>query len=144
MQSAQHRYAEQAYIGINEVKKSHSDLVNEYGQLCHRFPSLILTNGLRLAYIFFEKKSSSPGDPKAKAYRLYLDHMRAAVLGGDKWEEGLGLNPSLKSMQTSSSQLSYLHLSRNVLQASVWFKRYAEAILKVEQSSDTMSSEAHL
>lgn len=135
MQSAQHHYAEQAYMGIQEVKNSHADLVNEYGQLCHRFPSLVLTNGLRLAYIFFAKKAAS-GDDKSKAYELYLTHMKEA-LQMDNWEKGLGLEVVAKKVLSgASSQTSYLYLSRNALNASVWFKRYAEAILKVEQRND--------
>ncbi|MFD1887757.1 type III-B CRISPR module-associated protein Cmr5 [Paenibacillus wenxiniae] len=143
MQSAQHRYAEQAYIGIQEVKKSHADLVNEYGQLCHRFPSLVLTNGLRLAYIFFAKKAASK-DAKSKAYQLYLAHMGKA-LDIEDWEEGLGLEKRHDKVRSSvSSQTSYLHLSRNALNASVWFKRYAEAILKVEQRNDRSDLEGQI
>ncbi|WP_411347103.1 type III-B CRISPR module-associated protein Cmr5 [Paenibacillus sp. WLX2291] len=136
MQSAQHHYAEQAYKGIQEVKESHADLVNEYGQLCHRFPSLVLTNGLRLAYIFFAKKAALSNEAKPNAYRLYLAHMKEA-LQMDNWEKGLGLaNRHGKVLSGASSQTSYLYLSRNALNASVWFKRYAEAILKVEQRND--------
>ncbi|MNW44902.1 CRISPR-associated protein [compost metagenome] len=128
MKSSQHEYAQAAFEGIKSLD-ANSIVAQQYGQLCHRFPSLVLTNGLRLAVTFFQAKSESVESPHA----LYLQHMRSA-LGLDKsWKEELKIQNA-----------DYLHLSRSVLSASVWFKRYAEAILKIEQGADAPEQEGIL
>ncbi|WP_338709153.1 type III-B CRISPR module-associated protein Cmr5 [Paenibacillus amylolyticus] len=125
MISSQQKYAQVAYESVMMVKRESDDKRNatfaqQYGQLCHRFPSLVITNGLRLATAFFEAKSGS--DNSGRVYQVYLQDMKSAVgqeLGG-----------------IGERNIEYLHLSRKVLQASVWFKRYTEAILKVEQGAE--------
>lgn len=130
MKSAQHHYAQTAYEGIMEVKGksemgTNSAFASQYGQLCHRFPSLVLTNGLRLAVAFFKAKGGR--EKSGSAYLLYLQQIGQAV-GHDFGADG----------KCALSQTEYLHLSRKVLGASVWFKRYAEAVLKVEQGAPDM------
>lgn len=131
MKSAQHRYAQTAYEAIMEVKQkaevgTNTAFALQYGQLCHRFPSLVLTNGLRLSVAFFQAKGA--GGNNTKAYELYLQHIGRAV----------GHNFSRDGKWTFPQNAEYLHLSRKVLSASVWFKRYAEAVLKVEQGAADM------
>jgi len=134
MQSAQQRHAEAAYKGVNEVCGQVGPQAQQvkavYGQLCHRFPSLVMTNGLRLAFSFFKSKGESSNLSVAQAYRLYLKNMGEAV--NQDWQN---------SKNVSSEGADYLFLSREVLSASVWFKRYAEAILDVEQGVDELALE---
>lgn len=129
MQSAQQRHAEAAYNGVNEVC-GQVGVEAAYGQLCHRFPSLVMTNGLRLAFAFFKSKGESSNPSVAQAYRLYLKNMGEAV--NQDWQN---------SKNISSEGADYLFLSREVLSASVWFKRYAEAILNIEQGMDELALE---
>ncbi len=126
MKSIQHHYAKTAYESIMEAAKEGSgdSFAQQYGQLCHRFPSLVLTNGLRLAVAFFRAKGKEDG--KERAHKLYLQHMGQAV--GYDFTKGEGYVPEQNT--------EYLHLSRKVLSASVWFKRYAEAVLNVKQAVD--------
>lgn len=125
MRSNQQHYAEVAYKAITREdqlnKEKRKGEGQQYGQLCHRFPSLVLTNGLRLAVVFFEAKGKK--DPKHPCTR-YLNDLKSALNINDKdWDEVL-----------QKTNRDYLYASRQVLSASVWFKRYAEAILKVEQA----------
>lgn len=126
MKSTQQHYAKTAYEGVMEAAKegTSSAFACQYGQLCHQFPSLVLTNGLRLAVAFFQAKGRKQGNKNA--YQLYLQHMGQAV--GSGFPEDQNCIPGRNA--------EYLHLSRKVLSASVWFKRYAEAVLKVEQEAD--------
>ncbi|MGM1020158.1 MAG: type III-B CRISPR module-associated protein Cmr5 [Bacillota bacterium] len=128
MKSSQHEYARAAFEGIKSLDAD-SVVSKQYGQLCHRFPSLVLTNGLLLAVTFFQAKSKSEESPHA----LYLQHMRNALALDKSWDEELKIQNA-----------DYLHLSRRVLSASVWFKRYAEAMLKIEQGTDTPEQEGIL
>ncbi|MCP3746782.1 type III-B CRISPR module-associated protein Cmr5 [Paenibacillus sp. A3M_27_13] len=128
MKSSQHEYAQAAFEGIKSLDAD-SVVAQQYGQLCHRFPSLVLTNGLRLAVTFFQAKSKSVESPHA----LYLQHMWNALGLDRSWNDEL-----------RKENADYLHLSRRVLSASVWFKRYAEAILKIEQGTDAPEQEGIL
>lgn len=119
MQSTQQQYAEVAYNAIS--RESQNADKEQYGQLCHRFPSLVLTNGLRLAVTFFEAKGK---ENKDSPYIRYLNDLEKAIKL-DSWKQALEAQNS-----------DYLYRSRQVLSASVWFKRYAEAILKVDQAMD--------
>ncbi|AET60504.1 hypothetical protein HPL003_18810 [Paenibacillus terrae HPL-003] len=119
MKSSQHEYAQAAFEGIKSLDAD-SAVAKQYGQLCHRFPSLVLTNGLRLAVAFFQAKGAE------RPHALYLEHMRKALALDRSWNDEL-----------RKENADYLHLSQRVLSASVWFKRYAEAILKIEQGTDT-------
>jgi len=117
MKSVSHTYAETAYNCIRLAEKE--SWANEYGRLCLLFPSLLLTNGLRLTVAYYQGKGQ-----KSESYKQFLNDMREA-LGNPNWENGLPANMA-----------EYRELSRRALQAAVWFKRYAEAILKVETTDD--------
>ncbi|MGG1617890.1 type III-B CRISPR module-associated protein Cmr5 [Paenibacillus sp. NRS-1782] len=127
MKSSQHEYARVAFEGIKSLEAD-SAVAKQYGQLCHRFPSLVLTNGLLLAVTFFQSKGA--GDEK-NPHTVYLKHLHNALALNQTWEDALKVQNA-----------AYLHLSRQVLSASVWFKRYAEAILKIEQGADTLEQES--
>ena len=61
MKSSQRHYANVAYENIWALQEQYKDskdkkILQQYGQLCHRFPALVLTNGLRLAVAFFQAR----------------------------------------------------------------------------------------
>lgn len=121
MKLIQHHYAEKAYQHVMKAKMNEGNFSNQYGQLCHRFASMILTNGLMLTLEFFKAKSN-----KGNAYQQFLQDIK----------ETLDLKEDY-----SSSNREYLLKSRQALSASVWLKRYAESILKVEQGAEDVSEE---
>ncbi|TKH43948.1 type III-B CRISPR module-associated protein Cmr5 [Paenibacillus terrae] len=123
MKSVAHTYAEKALHSIRQIESSSND--KEYGRLCQLFPSMLLVNGLRLTVAFFRSKAGS--DPSSNHGR-YLSDMEAA-LGISSWEKEL----------SSPHMTEYRDLSQRTLKAAVWFKRYAEAILRVE-ASDSMDA----
>ncbi|GGG19974.1 type III-B CRISPR module-associated protein Cmr5 [Paenibacillus aceti] len=117
MKSQDHYYAQTAYNCIKRIENAHVQSkanAQEYGRLCHRFPAMVMLNGLRLTVAYFESVN------KGEMHQNYIADL-GSVLGIQNWNEEL---------PEQSSQ--YRHLTRRALQASVWFKRYAEAILKVE------------
>ncbi|MBU8638164.1 type III-B CRISPR module-associated protein Cmr5 [Bacillus pumilus] len=118
MKLIQHHYAEKAYQHVMNAKTNEENFSNQYGQLCHRFASMILINGLRLTITFFEAKSK-----KGNAYQQFVQDIKETLdIQGD-W---------------SASNRDYLIKSRQALNASVWLKRYAESILKVEQGAENV------
>lgn len=121
MKSLDHDYAEVAFSCVKEIESS--KYAKEYGRLCHVFPSMVLLNGLRLTAAFFQAKGGED-DPKAKAYLQYIKDLGKAIDIQD-WNN-----------EIPESSMKYRHLSRSALRASVWFKRYAETILKVRESQE--------
>ncbi|WP_106768718.1 type III-B CRISPR module-associated protein Cmr5 [Paenibacillus faecalis] len=117
MKSIDHHYSSIAYNCITGLK---TDSRQSYGSVCHKFPSMVMLNGLRLTVAYFNSRSN---DEQA-AYKQYIQHMGQA----------LGVSDLERNMPESSTE--YRYLSQNALRASVWFKRYAEAILKVKESQD--------
>ncbi|CQR53503.1 type III-B CRISPR module-associated protein Cmr5 [Paenibacillus riograndensis] len=117
MKSAAHTYAEKAMQSIRSVEADPDCNNKDYGRLCLLFPSMVQVNGLRLTVAFFQSKGKS----QKTLHQRYLQDLAAAV-GSAAWETGLSTN----------DMMDYRDLTRHVLQAAVWFKRYAEAILKVE------------
>jgi len=116
MRSQDHHYAQSAYHCIQQIKSEKSPAkAQEYGRVCHTFPAMVMLNGLRLTVAYFESASKNN-----LMYQQDVSDM-GSVLGIQNWDTEL---------PGQSNQ--YRHLTRRALQASVWFKRYAEAILKVE------------
>ena len=93
-----------------------------YGGLCHSFPILIRTNGLCQTLAFVHEKKSG-GDNRARAYQRLWAHV-ADTIGQN--EETL-LN-HVRSVPTTR----YLHDTRRLLDAWVYYKRFAAAILGVK------------
>ncbi|OMF34773.1 type III-B CRISPR module-associated protein Cmr5 [Paenibacillus peoriae] len=125
MKSVAHTYAEKALHSIRQIESSSS--AKEYGRLCQLFPSMLLVNGLRLTVAFFRSKASND---QPSNHERYLSDMGAA-LGISNWENELSSH--------GMTMTEYRNLSQRALKAAVWFKRYAEAILRVE-ASDSMDA----
>lgn len=117
MRSIADTYAKQALQSVRNVQQM--KFAKEYGRLCHQFPIMVLTNGLRLTVAFFVSKQKDEESP----YTEYLKHIGLATGLDENWYKGDILNGSMTE---------YRDLTRRMLAASVWFKRYAEAILKVD------------
>ncbi|WP_195572555.1 type III-B CRISPR module-associated protein Cmr5 [Paenibacillus sp. 1001270B_150601_E10] len=118
MRSTDHHYAKVAYNGV--LNQSQSGGAQAYGRLCHKFPSMVMLNGLRLTIAYFRSNNKEQGE----AYKAYLKDLGQALEIQD-WEQEL-----------PEQSAEYRQLSRKALRASIWFKRYAEAILKVEEADE--------
>lgn len=126
MRSIEHQYAETAFKYITEINRDDQKAGNnriskeEYGRLCHKFPSMVMLNGLRLTVAFFNTKTSS-------AHEHYLKHL----------SEAIGLTDILSNGNViPADSTEYRVLTMRALKASTWFKRYAVAILKVDKLNE--------
>ena len=88
----------------------------KYGSMAHKLPVLIRTAGLVQALEFV----NSRGDT---AQQKLLAHL-AAVLG--RGSERVLLEDSRKA-----GIADYMHLTHNALAALIWYKRFAQSVLKV-------------
>ncbi|MFU1798622.1 type III-B CRISPR module-associated protein Cmr5 [Paenibacillus azoreducens] len=126
MRSQSSKYAQTALNGVRMAEqKSYG---KEYGRICQQFPSLVLVNGLRLSVAYLQSKQKEDNKQGA-AYQQFLRDFGSAV-DVNNWVDINNENMPIPQ---------YLDLTRRTLKAAVWFKRYAEAILKVE-STDGLES----
>jgi CRISPR-associated protein Cmr5 len=126
MQTRDQRYATTAYEHVKLVKGQDGD--KQYGSMAHKLPILIHTAGLAQALTFVEARVTK------KTPRKILVHLAETVLG--ETDEQILLNKS-----RTAPLGEYMLLTQQVLAALLWYKRFAQSILKVE-ASDSDDTEA--
>jgi CRISPR-associated protein Cmr5 len=138
MQTRSQQYSQIAYGHIfplkeakdneqdNEEKEKKQKTAKQYGSLCHNFPLMVLRSGLSQAIAFVWVKSK--GDANT-AYGQFLTHLSNLT----------GLNDNLLEFQKEINQaelIKYQRLSRKILAASIWYKRFAESVLGITAGED--------
>jgi len=114
---------------VAEVTKD-KETRDKYRDLCHEFPVLVRTCGLCQAIAFCADKAQSDEDARAEAYRLLLRHI-GKVLGIETDGAG-GSEGSLIDEILGADTTQYMLHTRRVLQAWVYFKRFAVSVLGVK------------
>jgi CRISPR-associated protein Cmr5 len=125
MQTNSQILAQKAYEDVSGVlarNPGRDDPYNKkYATMAHRLPILIQTAGLTQALAFTHAKSQN-----VAAWDEYLDHVATAV------ERANGEALFLESQRASLPD--YILLTKQVMAAIVWYKRFAESILKIDAS----------
>lgn len=118
MKTRDQEYASDAVQKVSAVKKNLNDIeCNRYGSMAHQLPILIRTAGLAQALGFLETRDT-------RGHRQLLDDLGATV----------GL-PNTLVQKAGGVQLNeYMHLTRQVLAALLWYKRFAQSILDIKAS----------
>lgn len=120
-----------AEVRVREVEQTPKDVQKIYGALCHAFPVMVRTCGLCQAVAFSLAKAApaagkdkDPND-RQKAHELLLKHV-AEVLGVHRDQ----LAKRVQELDT----VEYMLATRRILEAWLFFKRFAVSILKVEDA----------
>lgn len=108
------RMAAEAFACVNDSKSSEKSF-DEYKTFAKKFPSLVHACGLAQAIAFAQAKDETQ----------YLNHL-ARVVG--KVEASISTLDLLAEQSRRTPLGEYLRLSRNVLTAAGWIKRYVEAL----------------
>jgi CRISPR-associated protein Cmr5 len=87
---------------------------------------LIRTAGLVQALAFVDARGE-------KAQHILLDHV-AQVIGFNERRE-------LLDKSRTSALNEYMHLSQQVMNALLWYKRFAQSVLGVEQGTEPQGGE---
>lgn len=126
LQTRSQRYAGNAHARVLKVKGQPDQ--DKYKALARNLPVLIRTAGLAQALAFVDSPSADP------LHRLLLEHLNETVNGGQS------LSASCRTVQLSE----YMRLTRDTLDALLWFKRFAESILGdvAKQRTKDMEAEA--
>lgn len=118
MRTRNQEYAAQIF---EQVKQVGEDERKKYGSLAHRLPVLIRTAGLAQALAFVEARGGAAG-------RKLLRDIAAVV--NEVNEE------KLLARSRTAELPEYMLLTRNVLAALAWYKRFAQSVLGVEAGAD--------
>lgn len=122
-------YAARIFEQVNELRECTEWTEKErkkYGSMAHRLPVLIRKAGLAQALAFVEARCGTEGQ------RL-LDHL--AVVIGEKTRS------ELLCRSRTASLPDYMHLTRQVLAALFWYKRFAQSVLNVEAGDNSEEGE---
>lgn len=124
MQTQQQRMAVSAHERILTVEDGDR---KKYGTMAHKLPMLIRNAGLAQALVFVEARGES-------AQKKLLQHLAETIdFGGvTSWD-------ALVELSRTADLATYMLLTRRVMAALVWYKRFTESILKVRNVDDAES-----
>ena len=120
-QTRSQRDMERAATLVATVVAEEGKTPSVYQGLCHQFPVFVLQCGLAQAVAFCASKAGNDAGIE-KAHRLLLDHF-ATVLG---FEDRMAMVSGVRT----ASLTEYMRLTRRTLDAAIFFKRFAEALIE--------------
>lgn len=138
----QQRAMAEAYRAIHELPDK-KELRTIYGGLCHQVPIWVRAQGLAQAVAFIREKGH-PDDQKsdrATAYRFMERHL-AAALGVKVSEQAVGNSGALLDRVMTANVITYIQDTRTILDAWVYYKRFAASVLGVENAHSAEVSDA--
>lgn len=105
----------------------------QYGTMAHQMPILIRTAGLAQALAFVEARhSEEQGKPLSPQHRLIND-LECVLRNNNMLEDK---HRSLLAAVREAELGEYMRLTQHVLAALLWFKRYAQSVLNVQQGDE--------
>lgn len=113
-------YAASAFKHVNEMA-GNKEGGKKYGTMVLHLPVLVRTAGLAQALAFVEARGSED-------QRKILGHLESTI--------GNRKGPWLVAESRTADLARYRDLTRRTLEALDWYKRYVQAVLKVEPSDD--------
>ncbi|MCC6157455.1 MAG: type III-B CRISPR module-associated protein Cmr5 [Deltaproteobacteria bacterium] len=120
------KWARLAYVHMQTpARVAKKDKMEKYGGLWMRLPYLVLTNGLSQAVAFIASKYDEQKKPE---FGWVLSDL-AAILGYTQ-------NTVQTEIQSFPDTRKYALATRQVLDASIWYKRYAEGIYGLDPTND--------
>ncbi|MCP4422789.1 MAG: type III-B CRISPR module-associated protein Cmr5 [Chloroflexi bacterium] len=135
MHTINQQYATDVYERVKTIYDKHpkkteagKKFQKKYGTMAHKLPILVRTAGLVQAVAFVDAKSQ-----KVPAWRQYLDDVAQTVD-----------HPDSKALLAASQRANlseYILLTHRVSAALVWYKRFAESVLNIDQSEQDDSTD---
>lgn len=126
MRTRDQKFAAEIFNQVSEIAKLEKLTRNKYGSMAHKLPILIRTAGLVQALAFVDAREKD-------VHHTLLDHM-AKVLDFDGREQ-------LLTESRTAALNDYIRLTQKTMAALLWYKRFAQSVLGVEQGSETDTSE---
>ncbi len=117
MQTRDQKYAVDVYERVSKVKKAEEADRNRYGAMAHQLPILIRSAGLAQALAFLDSRDN-------QAHKQLLTDLAATV----------GQPGRLLKSAREAGIGEYMYLTRQVMAALLWYKRFAQSVLDVKAS----------
>lgn len=114
MPTRNQKYASSAYEKVSNVP---NDQKSKYKTMTDKLPVLIHSAGLAQALAFVDAKANSSNE---QAWKLLLNHLATTI----EMDKNLLLERSRKA-----ELAEYMKLTRDVLAALSWYKRFAQGLL---------------
>lgn len=127
METRSQKYARAAFTRVE--KRQHEAIAAKYGALALNFPVMVLQSGLAQATGFLLAKGLRD---EHKAFLNDLADVLVETATLSLEAENGQRGESLHRHVLASDLATYQHLTRCVLDAAGWFKRYAQAVLKAD------------
>lgn len=128
MATRNQKLADKAYRQVTQFKAEKDEKAHKkYGTMAHKLPVLVRTAGLVQAVTFVQTRGS-------EAQQTLLAHLAETL-------EYEGVDAFADDARTHDLQ-GYMLLTRRVLGALLWYKRFAESILNVLPSDEDVEEEA--
>lgn len=119
MKTRDQEYAADVYKRVLEVKKAEEAERNRYGAMAHQLPILIRTAGLAQALAFLESRDT-------KGHKQLLIDLTATV----------GKPAGTLAASARGAEMSdYMRLTRQVMAALLWYKRFAQSVLDIKNTA---------
>lgn len=128
MKTRSQEYAATIFSQVSSIADRPQEDKDKYGSMAHKLPVLIRTAGLSQALAFVDARS----EPVQRD--TFLSHIALAIR-----------KPSKESLLEASRNVplgEYMQLTQQVLDALLWYKRFAQSVLKVEAEADPEVQEA--
>jgi len=127
MQTIDQQYSIAVHKQVLEIKKDPD--YRKYGAMAHKLPILIHTAGLVQALEFVNSRGNT-------IQKRLLEHL-AVTIGKNNTE-------TLLDAARSRNLSNYMLLTRQVLSALLWYKRFAQSILEVHATESATGNEGKL
>lgn len=121
MKTRAQEYSQHAYQQISALHFDNDKQKKLYGSICHQFPVMVLRSGLAQSVAFLWVRAAN-GKP---AYEKFIQHLSAITgLEGETQDD---FQQRIQQMNLDE----YRRTTRTILNACVWYKRFAESLLNV-------------
>lgn len=115
----QQTWSKAALENVTKAKGRSEEYRKVYNTLCQKMPGLIQRSGLVQAVVFVQSRGAPGSDkPKKQAPVDFLGDMAATY--------GLADAIKLRERAQSAQLADYLALTRDMLDVSIWFRRFAQ------------------
>lgn len=129
METRSQKYAVEVYKCVVKYKDKPKEDRTKYGIMAHKLPVLIRTAGLAQAISFLETKIGENTEDMNKQLRNDLAHVVGRVSGVD-------IASDFPRKCREAELQEYIRLTRDTLEALLWFKRYSVSILEVKNNAN--------
>lgn len=128
MKTVHQRLAADVYGRVNAIYEDKDEAFHKkYGTMAHKMPVLVHTAGLMQAVAFVHAKGT-----KNEAWKQFLNDLAQTLEFSRPEYDGEALLREAQQAQIGN----YVLLTRRVSNALLWYKRFAESILKVEPGDE--------